>query len=256
MSTVSNAISDQHSSGRARDPAARRERLFFGSLSIALAVTVLVGFAPTFYLHRVLGSANIVTPTLVMHGTLFTSWMVLLVVQAALVSAHRTDLHRKLGVAGGVLGALIPLVAAYVSIERLRDGFLAFPDGAPAIGLFAVALATVIVFPTLFGAALYYRSRPDIHKRLILIATLDLAYAAVARWPGVAPLTFTSSGPFYYYGLTDLFIVAILVYDLSTQKRIHPATLWGGLFLVASQALREVIGATQAWATFTHWVMT
>ncbi len=176
--------------------------------------------------------------------------------QAALVSADRTDLHRLLGVAGGVVGALIPLVAGYVSIERLRDGLMTLPDGTPAIGLFAVALATVIVFPALLGAALYFRNRPDIHKRLVLIATLDLAYAAVARWPGVIAHTFSSNGPFWYYGLTDLFIVAILVYDLATRKSIHPATLWGGLFLVTSQVLRELLGATQAWAEFAHWVMT
>ncbi|MEO8467155.1 MAG: hypothetical protein ABI640_17620 [Gammaproteobacteria bacterium] len=173
-------------------------RLFFGGMSLALAITVFAGFAQTFYLHRALASPNVLTSTLLMHGSIFTTWVLLLVVQASLVSAHRTDLHRKLGAAGGVLGALIPLVAAYVSIERMRDGLMVLPDGTPAAGLFAVGFATVVVFPTLFGAALYFRRRTDIHKRLVLIATLDLAYAAVARLPGVVTLTFTSAGPFYY----------------------------------------------------------
>jgi hypothetical protein len=52
------------------------------------------------------------------------------------------------------------------------------------------------------------------------------------------------------------FIIALVIHDVATQKRIHPATLRGGLFLVASQPLREVIGTSQTWAAFAHWVMT
>jgi hypothetical protein len=105
------------------------------------------------------------------------------------------------------------------------------------------------VFPVLFGAALLLRRRTDYHKRLVLIATFELVTAAVARWPGV-----TSLGPPGFFGFTDLFLVPLLIYDISTRGRVHPATLWGGLFLIASQPLRLLIGLSAPWAAFAAWL--
>ena len=42
----------------------------------------------------------------------------------------------------------------------------------------------------------------------------------------------------------------MLVYDLGTRRRVHPATVWGGLVLVASQPLRLMISGTAAWTAF------
>ena len=79
------------------------------------------------------------------------------------------------------------------------------------------------------------------HKRLVIIATLELVTAAVARWPVISTL-----GPVAFFGVTDLFVVALAVYDFKTRGRIHPATLWGGLFLIVWQPLRLAIGFTRA----------
>ena len=35
----------------------------------------------------------------------------------------------------------------------------------------------------------------------------------------------------------------MLVYDLATRRKVHPATIWGGLVIVASQPLRLMIRA-------------
>jgi hypothetical protein len=51
-----------------------------------------------------------------------------------------------------------------------------------------------------------------------------------------------------------LFLVAIAVYDFRTRGRLHPATLWGGLFLVASQPLRLLIGVSAPWSAFAAWL--
>jgi hypothetical protein len=52
----------------------------------------------------------------------------------------------------------------------------------------------------------------------------------------------------------DLFLLALIIYDLATLKRVHPATLWGGLFLVAWQPLRFMIGASESWHVFASWL--
>ncbi|MEO8465124.1 MAG: hypothetical protein ABI640_07255 [Gammaproteobacteria bacterium] len=244
MATVPNSI------GRPQSSAARREHLFFGGMTIAMFVTVVAGFSPTYYFHAVSGSPFILTPALQLHGAAFTTWMVLLVVQSTLISAGRFDLHRRLGIAGGVLGLCMMVLGAYVATSRLRAGLMIAPPGIPVGVLYAIALSTIVVFPILFGSALLLRQRMDYHKRLVLLATLELVIAAVARLPGIA-----AAGPPLFFGLTDLFVVALVVYDFSTRGRIHPATLWGGLFFIASQPLRLMIGFSAAWEAFTNWVV-
>ncbi len=58
--------------------------------------------------------------------------------------------------------------------------------------------------------------------------------------------------------LTDVFVLACVLYDLIILKRIHRTTALAGLFIVASQPLRLLLGGTHAWLAFagwlTHWV--
>ena len=219
-------------------------------MTIAMLATVIAGFGPTYYFSSLSSSTVELAPALHVHGAAFTTWMLLLVVQSTLISAGRVDVHRQLGVAGAVLGACMMVLGAYVAISRFRAGLLAAPPGVSVAVLLAIALATVVVFPALFGSALALRRRTDYHKRLVLLATFELVLAAVARLPGVA-----AGGPAAFFGITDLFVVALVVYDLTTRGRIHPATLWGGLFFIASQPLRLAIGLSGPWQSFATWLM-
>jgi hypothetical protein len=230
--------------------AARRERVFFGGMTIAMLATVIAGFGPTYFFSTISSSTFELTPVLHLHGAAFTTWMVLLVLQSTLISAGRVDVHRRVGVAGAVLGACMMVLGAYVAITRFRAGVLTLGPGFPVGMLLAIALATIVVFPVLFGSALVLRRRTDFHKRLVLLATMELVIAAVARLPVI-----NSLGPPAFFGVTDLFVVALVVYDLSTRGRIHPATLWGGLFFIASQPLRLAIGFSGPWETFATWLM-
>ncbi len=100
------------------------------------------------------------------------------------------------------------------------------------------------------GAAFYYRHRADVHKRLMTLATIALLSAPIAR----LPFEFMKAGPPAFFGLTDLFIVVLLVYDLATRRRVHPATAWGGLLIVASQPLRLMLSGTPVWMAIASWM--
>lgn len=108
----------------------------------------------------------------------------------------------------------------------------------------------MVVFAVLVGAAFYYRHRSDIHKRLMTLATIALLPAPIAR----LPLSIIENGLPAIFGLADLFIVLCLIFDLVTRRRIHPATIWGGLFILASQPLRLIISGTPAWLAVAGWL--
>jgi hypothetical protein len=223
----------------------RRERLFFSGMAVAFAVVVFVGFAPTYFLRTL--SDRPPLPWLVhLHGVLLSTWILLLLVQTTLVALRRTDLHRLLGAGGGVLAASIIPVGYFVAISAARGGAAADPG---TLKFLIVPMGALIVFPVVVGAALLLRRRPDLHKRLILIATIELMNAAVDRLPGVF-----AAGLAPFYPGTDLFLLALVIHDGVTLRRIHPATLWGGLFLVAMQVLRVQLMDTSAWLAVARWL--
>jgi hypothetical protein len=223
------------------------DRRFFTGMAVAIALIVFAGFAPTFYLRPAFHPAPL-SRVFVIHGLVFTAWIVLFVVQTSLVSARRTHIHRKLGVLGGVLAVLMLVVGYLAAVTATRRGFSA-PGLPPALVFFAVPFFDLVAFASLVGSGLYFRRSPAAHKRLMLLSTTAILTAAIARLPHVLPL-----GPLVFFGLTDLFVVALMLYDRITLGRVHPATLWGGLFLVASQALRLVVSGTAAWLAFAHWL--
>jgi hypothetical protein len=216
------------------------QRVFFTGLSVLMVLAVFVGFSRGYYLKGLYGTPAL--PTLFhVHGLLFTSWMVLLVVQTGLVASRRTRVHRRLGVAGGVLALAMTVAAMAMTIDLARRSAAA--PTLDGLAFTIIPFFTVIVFPVLVGAALLYRRQPEVHKRLMLIATLELVTADVARIPGAGSMPL-------FFVLTDVGLLAILAYDLITRRRPHPATVWGGLFLIATQVVRTTAGATAAWIAF------
>lgn len=226
----------------------RRVRLFYVGMSIAMVITVFAGFAPTYYLRPYFNTAPLM-PLLHLHGLVFTSWLVLFVTQTMLVAAHRTDIHRRLGVAGGVIAVLMVLIGVTTAVVRAKQGATPLPGISP-LAFLVIPLGDMFVFPILVAAGLYFRRRPDVHKRLMMLATVSILSAAVAR----LPFAIMQAGPPAFFGLTDVFVVACVLYDLITLKRIHRATALAGLFIVASQPLRLMLGGTHAWLTFAAWL--
>jgi hypothetical protein len=190
------------------------------------------------------------TPLLHAHGVTATLWMLLLPLQAGLIAANRRQTHRALGTFGALVAAAMIGLAVTAAIVRVRSGELGAIEGGPPPALvLALALGGSATFSALIGAALFLRNRPDAHKRLILIGTLDPVNAAMARVPGVLPLGLPT-----FFALTDLFVVAIALYDWSKFRRVHPATVFGAGILVASQAGRVWISETAVWSEFVAWL--
>jgi hypothetical protein len=224
----------------------RRTRRFYVAMALAFALTVFAGFSRTYFLKLHYGTPAL-SVLLHVHGVVFSAWVLLFAAQTTLVAARRTDLHRRLGVAGAVLAGVLLVMGTTIAILRVRGGSAPIP-GVSGLAFLAVPLFDMVVFAILAGSGLVLRRRLETHKRLMTLATVALMSAPLARLPWVFRV-----GPPAFFGLTDLFIVAMLVYDLVTRRRVHPATVWGGLVLVASQPLRLMISGTAAWTAFAAW---
>jgi hypothetical protein len=226
----------------------RRERLFYVGMALAILVTVFAGFSRSYFLKGYFGSPQL-SLLLHVHGLVFTSWILLFLAQTTLVAARRTDIHRRLGVLGGVLAALVIIVGTATAIIRVKQG--ATVPGVPPLSFLAVPLFDMVVFAILVAGAFYYRHRADVHKRLMTLAMIALLPAPIAR----LPLDIIRDGGLpAIFGLADLFLVVCLCYDLIAWRRIHPATAWGGLVILASQPLRLVISGTPAWLAVARWL--
>lgn len=226
----------------------QRERLFFTGMAVAIVITVFAGFAPSYYLKSYFGRPPL-SPLLHLHGIVFSSWLVLFITQTALVAANRTRVHRRLGIAGAVIAVLMILVGCATAIIRASQG--AAPPGVPPLPFLTVPLGDMLVFATLVGSGFYFRRRVDVHKRLMLLATISILPAAVARLPFAF---IQQNGPLAFFGLADLFIIPCIIYDILSRGRVHRATILGGLLIVASQPLRLMIAGTQTWLTVATWL--
>jgi uncharacterized membrane protein YhaH (DUF805 family) len=235
-------------------PAGPYDRAFYSGMAIAMAIVVFVGFGPTFYLRSLFGApvtisgAATLSPLAQFHGAVFTCWVLLFIIQTALVANHRVAVHRRLGVAGGVLAVVMVTVGTMTAIKAAARG--SAPPGADALGFLIIPFGDMVLFTILAGAALALRRNKEAHKRLMLLAYIAILVAGVARWPGVIQF-----GPPLFFGLTFIFLVLAVVYDFWSRRRIHAAYIWGGALLVASVPLRLMLSGTQAWRAIAQFLV-
>lgn len=226
----------------------RAERAFFGGMAAFIGVVVFLGFARSYYLRPLGASPPAALPTLTplihLHGVLFSGWIALLVLQARLVAARRLDVHRRLGFAGAGLAALMLVVGTLTALHGVARGVS--PGGMDPRRFLAVPLFALLVFAALLVAGIRARHDAQSHKRLMLLATIALLPPALARW-----LVFQLGyGPPIVLAAATLFVAPLVAWDLATRRRLHPATLWGGLLIVASGPLRLAVAFSDAWLAF------
>jgi hypothetical protein len=174
---------------------------------------VIRGFWPSYFGPLLAG--GVTRPWIIhLHGAVFGGWMVLLLTQVSLIATGRVHAHRRLGNFGIAYGAVVLGIGLVVSFAapalHVRSGEWSVDRAA---GFLLLPLIDMVLFAGFFGAAIAYRRRPEIHKRLIVAATVALAFAAVAR------MAFESPVVFLLVWLSPLF--AAMAFDVFTRRRVH-----------------------------------
>jgi len=227
-------------------PGRRYDHFFFSGMALLIMLTVFVGFAHTYYMAGIF-HAPLPSPIIHIHGAAFSCWILLLVAQTLLVSAGRVDIHRRLGIAGFLLACLMVILGVLAATDSLarRGG----PPGLDPEFFYIIPLTDMLNFAVLIGFAFRARFNPASHKRLILIATVALMIAALARWPIAFLYMRAPVATFVSYA----FLLMLVAYDLWSTRKVHRVTIWASVFLIFVQQIRIPIGKTAAWHAFAGW---
>ncbi|HEY6059359.1 MAG TPA: hypothetical protein VIV10_02130 [Gemmatimonadales bacterium] len=236
MGPVADARPDQVSQGRSG-------RWYYVGIAVAALAVTFAGFAHSFYLRP--ASMPALTPLVVVHGTVFSCWVLLFLTQTTLIATGHTRVHRRLGVAGAGLAVLIVVLGPMVAIPAARRGAL---PGDP-LAFLLVMLGDLLLFAVFVAAGISQRHHSETHKRLMVLATVNLLPPAISRWPVAV------GHPAVIGAVLLAFLAAAPVRDLLTRRRMHPVSLWGGLAVLLSVPVRFALSQTVAWHRVASWLI-
>ncbi|MDR8394307.1 hypothetical protein NC796_24375 [Aliifodinibius sp. S!AR15-10] len=227
-----------------------RTRVFLG-LALLMTLIAVGGFWHTYWWPMLTGEVNFHW-LIHIHGAIFTLWMVLFIAQTAFVYKNRTDLHIWVGKRIGILwGALVILVGLVLSFGVISPAIgTEFETLADFINFFPIAFGDVITFSFLFGLGIFYRSKPETHKRLMILSTVVLLFAPAERLmrfiPGLpAQITFALGLPF---------VPALLAigHDRWRTNRIHPVYIWGTTLIALETVSTLYFFASPGWESLSE----
>jgi len=223
-------------------------RLYVGVAVLAIAMAA-VGFWPTYFGPLLAGGVD--KPAIIhFHAAVYVGWLALFLTQVTLASTGRVAAHMRLGriaIGYGVVVIVAGLIAAFGMFAlRVHAG-----DMVAAQRQLVGPLLDMFVFAPVFAAAIYYRRKPELHKRLMILATTSLLIAAVARMPffgqprNVLLIQLVWSTP----------ILVAMAHDLWRHRRVSAIYALGLVVLaLEGPAMRNAVRDTEAWGAVAAWL--
>jgi len=204
------------------------DRYFYFCMALLMAGLAVWRFSSTVDAHLL--HAKPPRPFLLwFHGAAFSAWIALFVAQSALVRVRKVSVHRRLGWFGAVLAATMVVSGLIVSVVMLRFEMTVL-HRKNAVSFLSVLWCDMIIFGACMALAIYFRKRPEYHRRLVFMASCQLMQAAFVR--------------FHYIGYHDLFfpaldvlIVAGVLRDQVVDGRVNKVYQYVFAAIIVLQAL-------------------
>jgi hypothetical protein len=236
---------------RTQTSARRRRKLIWIGIALLMGGIAVAGFWPSYFGHIPRGTLD--QPFVIhVHAAVFMGWLAIVFVQAWLAAIGQVARHRRIGNALFLYGGLLVLVGWYTALDVFATRVAAGEVEQAKAGLF-VPLTDLLFFVPPLIAAWTYRRSPEIHKRLIIVATTALLIAAahrligahIAKPPPLAPVLLVWLSP----------ILIGMAHDLLRRRLVHPVYLMG-IATVLAMKFRPPLHRTAAWEQFTSWLVT
>ena len=217
---------------------------FFFWMTLAMCLFVFAGFGIHSFLPALRGDFPPAPPIVHLHGAVFVAWMLLLLLQSALVCSGNVRLHRALGTWGIAQGTATILIGLMMQLVASGRGYAA---GRPAgtDGLY-LGLLAFLGFAVMFTLAIRNRTRLDIHRRMILFAMLPVIPPGVNRfWANALGLDDPVPTFWLYLTLWSM-AAAILVHQWRRTGGIDRYSAFGaGWILVQGVVHEAVVGSVE-----------
>jgi hypothetical protein len=223
------------------------DKYFYFAMSLLFAAIVVVGFSQT--INASLFHAAPPRPFLLwIHGLAFSAWIVFYIFQSALVRTHNVKWHRFFGWFGAGLGTLMVVLGLAVAVIMGR--FDAVQLHTPLPAFLSIPWFDMVAFGSCLGLAIYWRKKPELHRRLLFIASCALLDAPFGRFD------FIYKNNLYYLFL-DLVILLGVGRDLLVDRRLHPVYRYALPLLIVGQALTVYlyVGAPAWWLGMTKAIL-
>jgi hypothetical protein len=223
-------------------------RYFYFCMSLVMAGLVVWGFSHT--VETSLFHANPPRPLLLwIHGAAFSTWIVFFIVQSGLVRVRKVSVHRFLGWFGAGLATVMVALGVTITVvmTRFDISVLHMKDVASFV---SIPFEDMIVFGTCMALAIYWRKKPEYHRRLVFIATCVLMDAAIGRFD------FWFNHSIFYVGL-DLLIVLGILRDWMVDGRVHKVYFYAlpPMILLQSAAVYAWRVNPACWQGITHAIL-
>lgn len=221
-----------------------RRPTFFFFMGFVGLFAVLVGFAKTFILP--VSSDSFKAPFSVhIHGALAFSWIFLFFIQATLIRFKNYKLHM-------ILGSFRILIAIGTAVTMLPAGMFAVQkgiqsgEGDTAFSALMGTTTSAVMFLVLVFAAILNRNKTEVHKRLMLLATIIVLWPAWFRFRHYFP---SVPRPDIWFGvvLADTFIILAWIRDKVRYGKIHPVLLYVGTLIILEHTIEILLFDSVNW---------
>ena len=212
--------------------------------STLMGLIAVVGFWPTYFGPLVRGTLS--QPLLIhLHTVVFVGWLVLFLTQVVLAATGHVQWHMRLGRFGIGYGVLVVVVGLVTGVSRSAERVMA---GKSANELLLDVTFAMTLFSLFFGAAIVFRRRVRLHRRLMVVAATMLLVAAAGR------MRFLPTVPLFLAVWASPILLA-LAYDYRKEGRLHSAYLLGLTAILVRGYAPPLIVHTSTWTAVVEWVV-
>jgi hypothetical protein len=235
------------------------DRRFFTGMAVIALLVVLAGFGNSYYFWPLTRAtvhpsgqpiAASLPAAVHLHAMAFTVWMLLFIVQVGLVTRDQVQAHRRLGRAMAWLLPVLLITGVVTAIGGARNGWNPGGPFRDALAFLIVGLFDLLVFGVLTGAALAFRHRPDLHKRLMLLGTLG-----GLMWPAITRIPFLAGRFLPMFSVLALLLLAPAIRDFAIGARTRWVSLVSGAGILLMFPSRAVVGNSEWWRSFASWLI-
>jgi len=221
---------------------------FYCLMSLLFVMLVVWGFSRT--VNASLFHSIPPRPFLLwIHGAVFAGWVAFFIAQSTLVRVHKVSWHRSFGWFGaGLAAVMVPLGVAIAVIMARFDAVQLHMADTDAF--LAIPFYGMLAFSVIIGLAIYWRKRPEFHRRLMLIGTCGLMDAPIARFDFVFDRHL-------FFLCVDFLIVLGVVHDFVVDRRVHKVYLYALPAVILGQNLALYLWRMNPpwWRTVTHAIL-